>query len=94
MGVRVLENREGTEAVLYCSTSGVAFGPVFCETYLHEGLPDEEYISAGDVAHQFLRHLKGDARNFSNEELSTAYGRFDPHSPDLEGCEDCEGGSW
>ena len=66
MGVRIIEgNRDGSTsqdvAVLYCSTTGVAFGPLF-----------EDY----DEAERFLKYLveknycgHTDARKFRSDEL-------------------------
>ena len=56
MGVRIL--RDKTEAAMYCSTSGWAFGPVFDDRGLHDA---DERIEA------FLRWLKADPRTFTSD---------------------------
>ena len=48
MGVRILSDRAGTTAAMYCSTSGWAFGPVFSQ--------DDDH-SADERAEAFLRWL-------------------------------------
>ena len=60
MGVRILESTEG-EAVLYCSTSDWAFGPVF---------PDAEQAEA------FLEFIDKDPRSMTDKELSFFAGEF------------------
>lgn len=63
MGVRIL--RDKTEAAMYCSTSGWAFGPVFDDRGLHDA---DERIEA------FLRWLKVDPRTFAiDSELEGKY---------------------
>lgn len=57
MGCRILEGDDG--AALYCSTSMVAFGPIFDD---------------GEAAEAFLKWLDGvDPRGFSDQELMTKY---------------------
>jgi hypothetical protein len=57
----------GSMAALYCSTTDVAFGPVFSE----DGDKD-----AGERAEAFLRFLQIDARKFTDEELQTKYSEW------------------
>jgi hypothetical protein len=61
MGVRILEDRESNEAVLYCSTSGWAFGPLFG--------------SRGE-AEKFLETLAVDPRKLTDLELRDRYSEF------------------
>lgn len=61
MGVRVLEDRDGGGAVLYCSTSGWAFGPV---------------MTSADEAEGFLHSLPSDARSLSEADLRKHYSEF------------------
>lgn len=63
MGVRILKGY-GDMAALYCSTSGVAFGPVFS---------DDDDHTADERAEAFCRFLKQDARSFSDSELQLKY---------------------
>lgn len=59
MGVRIIEgNKDYDGAVLYCSTSMWAFGPVF---------------ENGDAAQEFLDWLKEDPRRLSQRELEMEY---------------------
>ena len=54
-------------AALYCSTTDVAFGPIFSDG----GAPD--YHDADERAESFLRFLKNDARTYSDAELQAEY---------------------
>jgi len=65
MGVRIL--RAKSEAVLYCSTTDWAFGPVFS---------DDDDHDADERAEAFTRWLVKDARTFSDSELQSAYSRW------------------
>jgi len=81
MGCRILEEKDGRQAVLYCSTSGWAFGPVFYQT-------DE--MDAGEVAEAFLKWLrktpneektilglsKDDPRSYEEGALQRLYSEF------------------
>lgn len=71
MGVRILRSREdwGTQAALYCSTTGVAFGPV-----LESSNRDEH--DADERAEAFCRWLKQDARSFTDSELMAKYSEW------------------
>jgi len=61
MGVRVLPNDKDSLAALYCSTTEIAFGPIF---------HDSEHYSAEMRAESFLRYLgTQDARKFSEAAL-------------------------
>ena len=64
MGVRIIESNRAMDnyAVLYCSTSMWAFGPVF-----HEGY---------DEAQAFLDWLGVDPRGLSESELQEKYREF------------------
>lgn len=66
MGVRIIEGfkdgtRHDTCAVIYCSTTNWAFGPVFEDS---------------DEAQAFLDSLEQDARKYSDSELEKLYGDF------------------
>ena len=65
MGVRILHNND--EAVMYCSTSGWAFGPL-----MHS---DKEH-DAEERMELFLKWLKKDAREYEDNELEMEYGKF------------------
>ncbi len=54
MGVRILYDREADQACLFCSTSGVAFGPVFSDG----GAPN--YQDADERAEAFCRWFQRD----------------------------------
>lgn len=85
MGVRILAN-EGLTA-LYCSTSDIAFGPVFY---------DSEFHSAAERAESFLRFLGArDARQFSDKALLDLYAQWHAQEgaqwrTEEEGTEDVE----
>lgn len=65
MGVRILSNSNDEMAALYCSTSDVAFGPLFYQS--------DEY-SAEMRAQSFLRYLGAlDARLFAEADLLQVY---------------------
>jgi hypothetical protein len=66
MGVRVLTEREfSSTSVLYCSTTEIAFGPLFHDDHGHDS--DER-------AESFLRYLgANDARHYTEAELLSAY---------------------
>ena len=63
MGVRILSDRDGKMAALYCSTSDVAFGPVF-----YDG-DAPEYKDADERAAAFLRWL----------EITPTWSRYENH---------------
>lgn len=69
MAVCWIENASLTEAVLYCSTTMQAFGPVFEEM---------EGYTAGDMVEWFLwwveKYKHSDARRYDSEELSRMKG--------------------
>ena len=73
MGVRILyddgrrRNYSGSQAALYCSTSDVAFGPVFTEGYDRD---------ADERAEAFLRWLQTDPRRLTDSELQTKYSEW------------------
>lgn len=65
MGVRILNDHYDSMAAMYCSTTDVAFGPVFNEDDGHD---------ASERIESFLRYLNGrDPRRMSETELLTAY---------------------
>lgn len=61
MGCRILEEKNYGRAVLYCSTVGVAFGPVFAST---------------EEASAFLEWLGSDPRLMTESELTGKYNDF------------------
>lgn len=65
MGTRILGDYK--QAVMYCSTDGWAFGPVFS---------DDEDHDADERANAFMRWLKTDARVFTDTELSKKYSEW------------------
>lgn len=67
MGVRILHDRYDEMAVLYCSTTDLAFGPVFYAT---------KDVSAWDIAHKFTEWLIADARAYTPLELENKYSEF------------------
>lgn len=68
MGVRVLRcqnnHSTSTNAVLYCSTTDWAFGPVFYDYGDHD---------AYERAEAFLKWLPKDARTYTDSELESKY---------------------
>lgn len=69
MAVRILHAPTHGQAVLYCSTTGWAFGPVF------EAEDDEPYRSANHMAEAFVTWLgpARDPRQLSPSELEVMY---------------------
>lgn len=67
MGVRILSDRFADQACLYCSTSCVAFGPVFTDSDDHD---------ADERAEAFTRWLKRDARQLTDSEMQIAYSEW------------------
>jgi hypothetical protein len=67
MSVRILHDEADEQAVLYCSTTGWAFGPVF-------GASDDK--DARERAEAFLRWLVTDARELSDSALANRYGEW------------------
>jgi len=67
MGVRVLYDNNANVAVLYCSTSDIAFGPLFF---------DEDGHDARDRVELFLEWLPLDARKYSDSELLEKYSEW------------------
>jgi hypothetical protein len=66
MGVRILN--AGSQAALYCSTSEVAFGPIF---------HDDDDHDADERAEAFLRWLAPrDPREFIGDELEQKYAEW------------------
>ena len=64
MAVRILYDGDHDMAALYCSTTDVAFGPIFTDEDCHDG---EERAEA------FLRWLPLDARRYSDFGLLEQY---------------------
>lgn len=67
MGLRIIYG--GDTAVMYCSTSDVAFGPVMYDD-------NEAGHTAEDRMESFCRFLKVDARRFDTPELMQKYGEW------------------
>jgi hypothetical protein len=67
MGVRILSDRHNDIACLFCSTSDVAFGPVFSDS-------DEHY--ADERAEAFTRWLELDARKYDEADLMRKYAEW------------------
>lgn len=65
MGVRILVDKDDENAVIYCSTTDTAFGPVIYDR-----------DSAYEKADRFLRWLREDARHFTDGELQSKYADF------------------
>jgi len=61
MSVRILIDLDGDSAVLYCSTTMWAFGPVF---------------ASFEDAQDFLEFIHVDARSLTDEELSAKYSDY------------------
>lgn len=81
MGCRILEEREDGRAVLYCSTTGWAVGPVFrsyeqAQKFLDwlRDTPNEEKTVLG--------LSKSDPRNYTESVLERLYSRFLMEVPD------------
>jgi hypothetical protein len=70
MGVRILHDGLQSMAALYCSTSDVAFGPVFTDG----GAPN--YEDASERAEAFLRWLPQDARRYEDGRLQERYSEW------------------
>jgi hypothetical protein len=66
MGVRILHDRDHNQAVLTCSTTDWAFGPVVGEREGVDADPSERLEA-------FLEWLKVDPRAFSESYLATKY---------------------
>ena len=68
MGVKILYDGDNEHAALYCSTSEVAFGPIFHDDHGHD---------ARDRAELFLKWLgPRDARQFTDRALLDLYGQW------------------
>ena len=68
MGVHILT--DGQDAVMYCSTSGWAFGPVFDS---HSEYNAEERI---DLFLEWMKQFGLDVRVYTDSELSAKHGEF------------------
>ena len=66
MGVCILT--DGDNALLYCSTSGWGFGPLFSK--------DEQGRDAEQMAKRFLNWLPGDPRTYQDHQLEKQYSAF------------------
>lgn len=75
MGCRIiLGHEEGSKrdvCVLFCSTMGLAFGPLI---YDFESV--HYWLSAHGVAEHFLKWLPEDARTYQSDELTSRYAAF------------------
>jgi hypothetical protein len=67
MGVRILHDNDRNMAAIYCSTTDLAFGPVFYADREHD---------ADERAEAFLRWLPKDARVYDGAELSLAFSEW------------------
>ena len=67
MGVRILS--DGDNAVLYCSTSGWAYGPLFSPS-------EHQDYSAEDMARRFCEWLPMDSRQYDQHDLENKYGEW------------------
>ena len=61
MGIEIIEDRETGRAVIYCSTTDRAFGPIF---------------QSGEEAEGFLEWDPDDPRSYSIGGIESAYQRF------------------
>lgn len=66
MGCRILYDKDADMAALYCSTTDVAFGPIFYD----------EGEGADAEAELFLKWLRVDPRSFSDGELQSKYSEW------------------
>lgn len=72
MGVRILIENYHERAVLYCSTTGWAFGPVFeSEAHAESFL---KWLRECPQPHSYRTQHPGDPRGFTDHELEWAYG--------------------
>jgi hypothetical protein len=69
MGVRILHDDAGEMSALYCSTTGVAFGPVIEESQDEAG----DHHDSVERAEAFLRWLPADARTYTDAQLMARY---------------------
>ena len=67
MAAHILANSKDDQAVLYCSTTDWAFGPVF------QSLPD---LSASEMAQAFIDWLPQDPRHYQDHVLESKYNKF------------------
>ena len=72
MGCRILYDERHDLACLYCSTSDVAFGPVFSNGTVESG----HHHDAEERAEAFLRYLNTDPRRCEDDELMLKYGAW------------------
>jgi hypothetical protein len=98
MGCRIMHDREQNIATLYCSTTDVAFGPLFCDIDLFVRPDDANYYvvqDAGERAEAFLRWLPCDPRTLADADLMRSYclwltdetAQYKRENP--EHCQDC-----
>ena len=77
MGCRIIEGKEaGTDvpcAVLFCSTSGIAFGPLF-----------DDHDEAQDFLEWLAKQTNVDARNLTDKRLHAYIFRFRKEALDAE----------
>lgn len=67
MGIRILVDKDNEMAVIYCSTSGVAFGPI---------IDANNGVGAEELAQAFLDWLVVDPRLITDNELLNKWGEF------------------
>jgi len=87
MGVRILYNSSDGMATIYCSTTDIAFGPVFYDGDNHE---------ADERAEAFIKWLPQDARRYTDTELMQQYTAWLAQEDafwkreDAPKCDDCD----
>ena len=74
MAVQIMSNRDGSTAIMFCNTTGWAFGPVN---------RSEEY-NASQELWMFINNLPRDAREYSSKCLESKYSKF---RSELKHCE-------
>lgn len=87
MGCRILYDSEEKMAAFYCSTSEVAFGPVFYED------PKGDWTAA-EEAEFFMRWLPRDPREFTPDALEEYLVRFRAAKPKECGWISCRCPGW
>jgi hypothetical protein len=80
MSVQIIHDKSKQIAAFYCSTSDVAFGPVFIDTDDHDGEERAEaflrWLSTTDTWHRYEKELqtgRRDPRLLTEQSLSAAY---------------------
>jgi hypothetical protein len=86
VGVRILHDPEQKAAVLYCSTSEWAFGPVISAAYFD--VKPDRLFPPDEIAMAFLRWLQVDPRSFEDHKLESKWHDFVQVGIAL--CDQCE----